>query len=201
MSALAFFWYANYMAVQGLWGGPYLMEILALSRNQSGTLLLATSVGFLIGCIFIGNISEKLFRSRKRTLLYGQFGMLCAMLLFLGPAESVPFPLLLALFFLLGLTVSSGVAIYALIRESFPTAIIGTALTAVNFFILLGAAVIQQVMGFYIERFPKAAAGYPPGAYHGAFLIPIIGLAVALCLFLFVKDTFKAPEHDATAKN
>lgn len=28
MSCLAFFWYANYMAVQGLWGGPYLMEIL-----------------------------------------------------------------------------------------------------------------------------------------------------------------------------
>lgn len=201
MSLLAFFWYANYMAMQGLWGGPYLMEVLGLTRSRTGFLLLATSVGFLSGCLFVGNISEKVFHSRKKTLLCGQFGLLCCMLLFLGPAEKLSYPLLLALFFLLGLTVSSGVAIYPFIRESFPTHIIGTALTAVNFFILLGAAVIQQVMGFYIERFPKTGTGYPPEAYHGAFLIPIAGLAIGLCLFLFVKDTFRSPTYEPTAKN
>jgi len=188
MSSLAFFWYANYMAVQGLWGGPYLMEVLGLSRTQAGNCLLATSIGFLAGCIFVGKVSESVFRSRKNTLLAGQFVLLGFMSLFLGFAEILPRPLLFVSFFLMGIAVSSGVAIYPLIRESFPHEIIGTALTAVNFFILLGAAVTQQVMGWYIESFPRSAFGYPPAAYHGAFLIPITGLALALILFLFMRE-------------
>jgi sugar phosphate permease len=188
MSGLAFFWYANYMAVQGLWGGPYLMELLGMTRGEAGSYLLATAAGFLVGCIFVGRVTDSLFRSPKRTMLVGQFVLLCFMTLFLGVGEMIPRPLLFGLFFLMGIAVSSGVAIYPLIRESFPHAIIGTALTAVNFFILLGAATTQQVMGWYIERFPRGPAGYPAAAYHGAFLIPVCGLALALLLFMFVKE-------------
>lgn len=188
ISFLAFFWYANYMAVQGLWGGPYLMEVLGLSRAQAGNCLLATSAGFLVGCIFVGKVSDSVFRSRKKTLLAGQFLLLGFMSMFLGPAEFFPRTLLLACFFLMGIAVSSGVAIYPLIRETFPHHIIGTALTAVNFFILLGAATMQQVMGWYIERSPRGPAGYPPHAYHGAFLVPVSGLALALVLFAFFRE-------------
>jgi len=51
-----------------------------------------------------------------------------------------------------------------------------------------GAAVTQQVMGWYIESFPRSPFGYPPAAYHGAFLFPITGLALALVLFLFMRE-------------
>jgi sugar phosphate permease len=188
MSGLAFFWYANYMAVQGLWGGPYLMDLLGMSRGEAGNCLLATAAGFLVGCIFVGRVTETIFRTPKRTMLVGQFSLLCFMTMFLGIGEMLPRSLLSGLFFLMGIAVSSGVAIYPLIRESFPHAIIGTALTAVNFFILLGAATMQQVMGWYIERFPRGASGYPAAAYHGAFLIPVSGLALALLLFMFVRE-------------
>src|SRR6266540_3796703 len=33
LAILAFFWYGNYMVLQGLWGGPYLMDALGLSRG------------------------------------------------------------------------------------------------------------------------------------------------------------------------
>lgn len=188
ISCLAFFWYANYMAVQGLWGGPYLMELLGMSRSQAGICLLATSAGFLIGCLFVGKVADSLFRSRKKTILAGQTALLGFMSMFLGLAELLPRPLLFACFFLMGVAVSSGVAVYPLIRETFPHGIIGTALTAVNFFILLGAATMQQLMGHYIERFPRGPAGYPAQAYHGAFLIPVSGLALALVLFLFIQE-------------
>lgn len=188
MSALAFSWYANYMAVQGLWGGPYLMEVAGLSREKAGTILLLTSLGFLVGCIGIGKVADTIFRSHKKTLFYGQLLFLLFMLLFLGPAERFPMPLMGCAFFCMGLLVSSGVAIYPLIRNSFPHAIIGTALTAVNFFILLGAATMQQLMGVVIERFPKGSSGYPPEAYHAAFLLPISCMAVSLLLFLRVRD-------------
>ena len=75
MAAIAFFWYANYMAIQGLWGGPYLMDALGLSREAAGTFLLATSLGFLVGCLGIGRLAERI-GSHRRTLLLGQIGML-----------------------------------------------------------------------------------------------------------------------------
>ncbi|KAF0220495.1 MAG: major facilitator family [Geobacteraceae bacterium] len=189
MSALAFFWYANYMAVQGLWGGPYLMEVVGVGREGAGNILLATSLGFLVGCLFVGRVADSWLRSRKKTLVAGQLALVLCMSLFLGPADHLSTPLLAGAMFLMGLAVSSGVAIYPLIRERFSHGITGTAMTAVNFFILLGAATGQQVMGLYIGRFPKGVTGYPPAAYHGAFLIPICGLAMALLLFLFAKDS------------
>ena len=36
LAAIAFFWYGNYLALQGLWGGPYLMEAMHLSRAATG---------------------------------------------------------------------------------------------------------------------------------------------------------------------
>jgi predicted MFS family arabinose efflux permease len=188
LAGIAFFWYANYMAVQGLWGGPYLMEIAGLDRPATGNMLLAISLGFLVGCLWIGKVAEWL-GSQRRTMLYGQTCLLCCMTLFLGPAATLPRPLLAAVLFLLGLSVASGVAIYPLIRQRFAHAITGTALTAVNFFILLGAAAMQQVMGWIINRFPRGPAGYPAEAYHQAFLLPIGGLALAIMLFSRLKES------------
>lgn len=187
MAIIAFFWYANYMAVQGLWGGPYLMDVVGLTREAAGAFLLAISLGFLAGCLIIGRLAE-LIGSHRRTLLYGQCGMLAGMILFLGPAATIPRPLLLAALFFFGLTVASGVAIYPMIRQRFAHEITGTALTAVNFFILLGAAVMQHAMGWLIDQSPRSGSGYPPAAYHQAFLLPIGGLFLAILFFSRLRE-------------
>ena len=188
LAFLSFCWYGNYMVLQGLWGGPYLMEAARLGRAEAGQVLLFTSLGFIIGSALQGRITNRLFGSHKKTLLIGQTFLLVLMTIMLGPAERLPRILLDAAFFLIGIAVSSGVAIYPMVREMFPVRIVATALTSLNFFVLMGAAMVQQGMGLYIERFPKGPAGYPPAAYHGAFLIPICGLTLALFIFLFVKE-------------
>ncbi|HEY6007054.1 MAG TPA: MFS transporter [Geobacteraceae bacterium] len=189
LALLAFFWYACYMALQGLWGGPYLMEVHGFSRKGAGNLLLLTSVGFIVGCLLVGRVSERLLKSRKWTLVAGQALLFALMTAMLGPAERLGESGLAVLFFAVGLAVSSGVTIYPMLREMFPHAITATALTAANFFVLMGAATMQQVMGRVIERFPRSPAGYPATAYHGAFLLPVGGLAVAVILFLWARDT------------
>ena len=189
LSLLAYFWYACYMALQGLWGGPYLMEVLGLDRAAAGNLLLLTSVGFITGCLLVGRVSERLLKSRKWTLVAGQSCLLALMLCTLGPAESLGRPALAALFFALGLSVASGVTIYPMLRAMFPKAITATGMTAANFFVLMGAAVTQQVMGLVIERFPRTPAGYPAAAYHSAFLVPVCGLALAILLFLGARES------------
>ncbi len=189
LALLAFFWYANYMVLQGLWGGPYLMEVMGLSRNAAGSLLLCTALGYIVGSLLIGRVSNDLLKSRKITLLVGQSLFLALMTLMLGPAEHLSRPQLSVAFFLIGLAVSSGVMIYPMAKETFPAGISATAMTAVNFFVLTGAAVAQQLTGWYIERFPRGATGYPAEAYHGAFLLSIGGLAVAICLFFCASET------------
>ena len=193
LSVLSFCWYGNYMVLQGLWGGPYLMEAVGMERAAAGRVLLFTSLGFIVGSALQGRITNRLFGSHKKTLLAGQTLLLLLMTLMLGPAEHLPRILLQGAFFLIGIAVSSGVTIYPMVREMFPVRIVATALTSLNFFVLMGAATMQQVMGWYIERFSKGPAGYPAAAYHGAFLIPVSGLALALLLFMFIREPRSEP--------
>jgi sugar phosphate permease len=184
LGGIAFAWYGNYLALQGLWGGPYLMEVLHLSRAETGNTLMFTSLGFIVGSTVTDSIARRVFRSYKRTLLAGQLALALLMTGFLGWVELLPQPLLMAVFFAIGLAVSSGVMIYPIIRAMFPVRIVGTALTSLNFFVLMGAATTQQIMGIIIG----ASTGAPPAAYHTAFLLPVVCLAAAIVVFLPAQD-------------
>jgi predicted MFS family arabinose efflux permease len=183
ISLIAFFWYANYMVLLALWGGPYLMEGVGLGRSQAGTVLLYTSAGYICGSLLVGKAIDWLGGSLEKTILCGQSLLLAAMTAMLGPADHFPVPLLAAVFFAVGLVSASGVIIYPLARKLVPPHSAATAMTCVNFFLLMGAATMQHIMGYYIYSFPRTPAGYPAAAYHGAFLIPICGLACTLVLF------------------
>lgn len=187
LGILSFFWYGNYLAVQGLWGGPYLMEILHLPRTEAGSMLMYTSIGFIVGSLLVDTIARKVFRSYKKTLLAGQSILLLMMSGFLGWGESIPAALFPFWFFSIGLAVSCGVMIYPIIRNSFRIEIVGTALTSLNFFVLMGAAVTQHFMGIIIEGLGKGG-GMTAAAFHAAFLFPMIGLAAAILLYLPVKE-------------
>jgi sugar phosphate permease len=188
LGIIAFAWYGNYLALQGLWGGPYLMEVLHLSREETGRTLMFTSLGFIAGSTVTDSIARRIFRSYKKTLLAGQVSLLLLMTGFLGWVEVLSGPLLMSVFFAIGLAVSSGVMIYPIIRSMFPVQIVGTALTSLNFFVLMGAAATQQIMGVIIGGFGRSAAAAPSAAFHAAFLLPVICLACSIVLFLFARD-------------
>lgn len=188
LGIISFFWYGNYLALQGLWGGPYLMEVLGLSREATGKMLMFTSLGFITGSMVSDTIARRFFRSYKKTLLAGQLVLVLLMSAFLGWAEAIPRPLLAAVFFAIGLAVSSGVMIYPIIRSMFPVRIVGTALTSLNFYVLLGAAATQQLMGVIVGSSAGAAGAMSAGAFHSAFLLPVAGLALSIVLFVFARD-------------
>lgn len=187
VALIAFFWYANYMVLLALWGGPYLLETVGLSRELSGNILLCISLGFISGSLLIGKVIDWCNGALEKTILGGQLLLLLLMTSMLGPAEKLSLPLLAVIFFLIGLVSASGTIIYPLARKIVPDRYAATAMTGVNFFLLLGAAAMQHLMGHHIGSFSRGAAGYPPEAYHGAFLIPICGLACTLILFVLRK--------------
>ena len=183
LGIIAFSWYGNYLALQALWGGPYLMDVLHLSRKAAGSMLMFTSFGFIVGSSLIDTVARRFFRSYKKTLLTGQLVLLLFMSAFLGWAEAIPQPLLAGVFFIIGLAVSSGVMIYPIIRSMFPVGIVGTALTSLNFYVLMGAAVTQQVMGVIVGSFGDTVEILSAEALHAAFLFPLVGLALSIALY------------------
>lgn len=183
ISLTAFFWYANYMVLLALWGGPYLREVIGLDRSAAGTLLLCISSGYILGSLLLGKVIDRLGGSLTSTMVCGQLILLLAMTAMLGPAELVSHKVLILIFFIIGLASASGVLIYPLARNLVPHRFAATSMTFVNFFLLMGAAVAQHVMGLYIHSFPHGTTGYPAAAYHGAFLIPICGLTGTLICF------------------
>jgi sugar phosphate permease len=188
LGVVSFFWYGNYLALQGLWGGPYLMEVLHLTRTETGRLLMFTSIGFICGSLFTDTVARKILSSYKKTLLGGQIFLALLMCGLLGPMERLPTIALMIWFFAIGVAVSSGVMIYPIIRNSFPVRIVGTALTSLNFFVLMGAAVTQHLMGLIINNLSHDKGGVTPQAFHAAFLFPIIGLTLAIFLYLPAKE-------------
>jgi sugar phosphate permease len=181
---IAFSWYGNYLALQALWGGPYLMDLLHLSQKGAGSMLMFTSVGFIVGSTCIDTVARRFFKSYKKTLLAGQLLLLLLMTAFTGWAEVVPQALLAGLFFAIGLAVSSGVMIYPIVRSMFPVGIVGTALTSLNFYVLMGAAVTQQVMGIVVGSQGIGGAGSISAAgLHSAFMFPVTALALAILLY------------------
>jgi sugar phosphate permease len=189
LGTLGFCYYGNFMLVQSLWGGPYLMDVFDASRSVVGGVLFCSAGGFIAGCLCIGKISTHLLKSRKKTLLIGQSATVVLLMFLLGPAEHLSPVALKFLFLVIGFSASSGITIYPMVREMFPHSIAGTALSTLNFFVVSGVAVIQLLVGIVLDRFPHASGSYSAAAYHRAFLFPFLGLAISILFFVFAKDT------------
>jgi hypothetical protein len=89
------------------------------------------------------------------------------------------------IFFSLGFFNSFGLLVFSHVKDLFPTAISGTAMTLVNFFTMAGGAVFMPVLGKVIESFPRAGKSYPGEAYHLSFLICFLGMAASLIFYAF----------------
>lgn len=184
LAFIAFSWYGNYLSVQGLWGGPFLMHLKGVGREVAGKMLMWTSVGFIIGSTVTDRIARRVFRSYSRTLLAGQILLAALMSGFTGWILLLPTWMLGIYFLAIGLAVSTGVMIYPIIRATVPVNIVGTALTSLNFFVLMGAAVAQQGMGFVIS----GAGGYTIEGFRAAFSLPLGTLVLAIICYTSARN-------------
>jgi hypothetical protein len=97
---------------------------------------------------------------------------------------------LLIQFWLFGFTGVSSTLLYVQVKETFPLSIAGTALTALNFFLMLGGAVFQHMMGIIMGHWaPSAAGALPVVAYQWGFGVCAALLALSLVVYTGSHDT------------
>ena len=161
IAAVAFFRFGIFMGLQGLWLGPYLMDMKGYSPIQTGNLLILLAIGAIVGGPISGQFSDRIFRNSKGVALWGLCLYTLSLLSLMGLFK-IQSPLWYGLiFFFMGFFNAFGMLIYPHAKSLFPVAISGTVMTWVNFFTMAGAAIFMPALGKIIESFPRMGHSYP----------------------------------------
>jgi len=182
-----------------VWGVRYLQE--ARGVDYAGAVLRSATVplGWIIGCPLLGFISDRLGR-RKPVIAAGALALLaCLGWILYGRPEVFP-PYVLGL----AAGIASGAAMlpYTVIKEANPPGVSGTATGVVNFINFTFSALLGPV---FASLLISASGGATPMAlehYQTAFLPLLYGVAVAIVLTFFLKETgpaAKTPVPSAVA--
>jgi sugar phosphate permease len=181
-------------SLQALWNGVYLADVYALEKLTISNILMASSIGFVLGAIGAVWFLKKM--NAIRTLFFGAGGFLCAWIYMTVKAASMSVPELMVINLLLGFTqLLAMTATFALIKESVPGAWLGTAIGCVNaFFWIFGGGLFQQIWGLIINTVSKGVRPYPVEAFLTVFWVQLIVLLATLAYALIVyRKISKAP--------
>jgi len=182
---LGLFRFGTFIGLQGLWLGPYLIQIKGYSPVQAGNMLILVAIGSIIGGPIAGRLSDQVFHSRKGVTLVG-LSFYSLSLFPLTGILKVESPVWLCVVFLaIGLFTNCGLLLFSHAKDLFPVSISGTVTSFVNFFTMTGAAIFMPLLGKVIESYPRTGNSYPAEAYHVAFLICFVGMAASLIFYAF----------------
>jgi len=156
----------GFLALQGLWAVPWLMNFSGLPRSAAAHHLLLMGSGMLAGFLGIAFGVAPLSRRGLTPLRLLQGGMglglLATLLIVLGSGPSEP------LWFFYGLVFSVGNLSYALLQSHYAGALAGRVNTALNLMVFAGAFGIQWGFGGAVDYLQ--AGGYAPrDAYQMTF--------------------------------
>lgn len=173
-----------------LWGVRFLQEAhdmpygLAVMRSAS------VPFGWIIGCPLFGMVSDRLGR-RKPVIIFGAAGLLlCLLLILYGPPDLLP-PYSLGLI----AGIASGVAMlpYTVIKEANRPEHSGTATGVVNFINFSFSALLGPVFSGLLTRVSQGGERELIH-YQSAFQPLIYGVALAILLTLFLRETGRAAQ-------
>ncbi len=154
---LSFCSFAAAIAIRGLWGGPWLMEIKGLDRIQAGNALLPFTLALIIGPVFFG-ILDRRFGHRRMLLGAGHIVAALALLFLSGGGHDgwisgalglsiLPVTYDISLLLMFGTGIAVQPLLFAMGRAAVESHHTGKALSAVNLFFFSGAAILQGLTG------------------------------------------------------
>jgi MFS family permease len=147
----------------------------------------------IIGSPFLGLLSERVLRSRKRTFILAAVVLVAL----LGVANVVPaglpHPVLFVWFFLFSVCSSAIVIMgFTSTKELFPVEIAGTSVGTVNLFPFLGGAVFMPLLGQVLDGYPLASGdGYDVDGYVMVLRILLAASILALACTFLMKETYR----------
>ncbi len=182
ISPLAGFGMGTFMAVQGLWAVPWMIEVEGLSRATTASYLLAMSAVILVGYLLLGLFATALdARGIKATHLFASGFTMNTVALALISLGVPGGPLWWSLF---GLGAAANVLAFAVLNEGFPRELAGRTNTAMNLIMFLGSFATQWGVGVVADT--ARSVGGVDGAVGLRYAFALVStLEVAVLLWFF----------------
>jgi sugar phosphate permease len=185
--------YGIFAAFQALWAGPYLMEVMGLSAEHAGNIILISNLALILGSPLCGTVADRLLETRKWIVVGGHVFLVLVTLALAMVPWGTSSTILAVLFFFFGFFRTTGLLMYSQIKELVPLSMAGMAMTGVNFFTMVGSAAFLQGLGNLMQSlYPQASRG--PDAFRLAFLLCSAFLLSVVLVYAATKDT-KAQER------
>jgi len=148
-AAQSAFFTGGFMALQGLWAVPWLMEVNGYSRALAADHLFWLNIGMLAGQLSIGAWATPLARRGFTPLHMMQVGLFLSMVV-LGLILVEVGPTLL-LWCVLGYVSATGAQMYGVVAGLFPMKLSGRVTTCINLMAFVGAFAVQWGLGGLLD--------------------------------------------------
>ena len=181
-----------FLAIQGLWSGPWLRDVAGLEREAVAHILLMIAAAMIVGFISMGAAAERLNRLGIKPIAVAVAGMMAFMvtqgLLILEVTAWAQ-----TVWVLFGIFGTTGIIPYAVLSQSFPLHLSGRVNTGVNLLVFICAFAAQWGIGAIINLWPATAAGgYAPPGYQAGFTMMLCLQMIALLWFFAANVRMKS---------
>jgi len=139
------------------------------------------AVTLVMGAFFWGP-SDRLFGCCKVPVMIGAGTCLTALTM-LATLGTLPFPLLIAVFVMLGFAGGMTSVVMSHGRSLVPPHLLGRTISLLNIGTMGGGFLVQFVSGTVINLFPSRDGVYPPEAYRAVFALQAALVLIALIVY------------------
>lgn len=175
----------TFMAIQGLWAGPWLSAVGGLDRAGVAALLFWVAAAMVAGFIGLGSLISLL---QRRGIAVGHFAvgamalfLFTQLLLFFGP-----WPGALPLWLAFGFFGTAGIIAYSALTLTFPLQLSGRVNTALNLLVFIAAFCGQWLIGVIIDVAGSGPdGGLPAGGFRAGFALVATLQAGGLLFYLW----------------
>jgi len=158
---------AIYLALQGLWLGPWLSDVAGRTRHEMANDLLITALGYIAGSVCFGVAADRLAQFGVSRLTVYKLGLTTslAMLALLAAGAHSSVEVVLAVYAFTGISASLA---YALLTPLFPPEMTGRVSTAANTLIFGVSFLMQWGVGAALKLYPVLDGRYAAAGYTAA---------------------------------
>lgn len=147
-----------FMAIQGLWAGPWLLHIGGLERAEVAKVLFWVAAAMIAGFVLLGTLTGRLQRrgipvATIAVTLMTLFMAVQALLIFAPPDWLLP------LWLAFGFLGTSGIIAYSALTMAFTIDLSGRVTTAVNLLVFVAAFFGQWLIGAVIDAVGSSPTG------------------------------------------
>jgi MFS family permease len=180
---------ASFLAIQGLWAGPWLRDVAGLTRPAVAEHLLLIAAAMVAGFLSLGWLAARVGRGGLAPLTVAVGTMVAFMVTQVVLVAQVPGTALPA-WLAFGFFGTGGILPYAALSQRFPARLAGRLNTGLNVLVFVLAFAGQWAIGAVIDQWPPTAGdGYAPEGYRAAFAGALMLQVLALVWYLIYRRT------------